>query len=110
MVLAVQSLPFLAAVALGAARRHRASTSSRYWQRVRGQGAAVLARRRARAAQRRPRSCEPASRDGKQRSRPAVLAVERAAGCQPITLRRSAVSTSFTQYDVPTGITSSLKS
>ena len=104
-VLVVQSLPFLAAVAIAAIEGSRFNEFA-YWRSVEAKVAETLpcpppAARRAGANARRTSASRPVS------SRQASMRdSEPCAGSCPA----SAVSTSFTQYDVPIGITSSLKS
>ncbi len=100
-VLVVQSLPFLAAVAIAAIEGTRASTASPIWRSVE----AKLARNAAASGGRGAGAAEAP----RNRSRP--YSNGRGAAFRRRSVQRmSAVSTSFTQYDVPIGITSSLKS
>ena len=94
LALAIQSLPFLASVALAVLEGSRVNDFA-FWHGLEARLGQMLTRRPADAegAGARHRSRRQADRAGAVSTR------------HP----RSAVSTSFTQYDVPTGITSSLK-
>ena len=102
LVLVVQSLPFLAAVGLAVLERTRLNDFA-YWRSARGRVSTARCCRSLRRKRRRwpkaARSRVPLHKNAR-RTRPVV---------GPLLGARSAVSTSRTQYDVPTGITSSLK-
>ncbi len=100
LVLVVQSLPFLAAVGARRDRAHAAQRLRLLAQRSRRVSRELLAGRRAANgdAGRKPRAAASLTPEPR-----------RTGPVGPLLARGSAVSTSFTQYDVPNGITSSLK-
>ena len=102
VVLVVQSLPFLAAV--GARRCSRAPRFNEFAYLARARGQALPSRCRGPRDRRRRRSRTNGCTGAEQ----SCVAKRRSSRSRP-SRPRSAVSTSRTQYDVPTGIASSLK-